>query len=206
MPGPAGSGVPEPAGSSVEPAGSGVPEPAGCGVAAPAPAAPAGVRSVGTDAVDLDRFREVLARRPRLAERLFTGEELARAHLRADPVPTLAARFAAKEAVAKALGTGIGAVSWHDIEVGAAPSGAPVLTLTGRAAATAAAAGIDRWHLSLTHSRLVAVAVVVAEGGAAGQDGATMGPTAGSGGSGSASARPPARRLTDGQESPCSRW
>lgn len=129
------------------------------------------VRSVGTDAVDVARFRAVLGRRPALADRLFTAAELARARRRRDPVPTLAARFAAKEAVAKALGTGIGGVRWRDIEVDADLSGAPLLVLTGRAAALAATAGICRWHVSLTHTDVVAMAVVLAEGAAADQDG-----------------------------------
>ena len=72
---------------------------------------------VGMDLVDIQRFREVLARRPVLRERLFTEAELSLAAQREDPIPTLAARFAAKEAVMKALGVGLGAFSFHDVEV-----------------------------------------------------------------------------------------
>lgn len=139
----------------------------GGGGAVPGGAVPGGgVQGIGTDAVDVDRFRAVLGRQPRLADRLFTVEERDRAGLRADPVPTLAARFAAKEAVMKALGVGIGAVDWHDVTVDAVPSGAPELRVTGRAARLAAGAGIARWHVSLTHTTTVAIAMVVAEGAA----------------------------------------
>jgi len=122
-----------------------------------------GVHGVGIDVVDLARFAGALDRHPALAARLFTVAELERAGRRADPVPTLAARFAAKEAVMKALGVGVGAIGWHDVEVGSVPSGAPTLAVSGRAAALAAAAGISRWHLSLTHAQTVAMAAVVAE-------------------------------------------
>ncbi len=123
---------------------------------------------IGVDAVEVDRFRAVLARRPALPERVFTAAELERARRRLDPVPTLAARFAAKEAVMKALGVGIGAVGWHDIEVRSSASGAPVLHLSGRAAARAEAAGAAAWHLSLTHTSVTAVASVLAERAARG--------------------------------------
>ena len=122
-----------------------------------------GVVGIGTDLVEVERFRAVLARRPTLAERVFTAAELARAGRRVDPAPSLAARFAAKEAVMKALGVGIGAVGWHDIEVAAASSGAPVVHLSGRAASLAAASGATAWHVSLTHTSATAMATVLAE-------------------------------------------
>ncbi len=136
---------------------------AGVAPAAPAGAASGGVVGIGTDLVEVERFRAVLARRPTLAERVFTAAELARAGRRVDPAPSLAARFAAKEAVMKALGVGIGAVGWHDIEVAAASSGAPVVHLSGRAASLAAASGAAAWHLSLTHTSVTAMATVLAE-------------------------------------------
>jgi holo-[acyl-carrier protein] synthase len=132
--------------------------------------APAGVvdggrvRGVGVDAVDVARFRMILARRPRLAERLFTEAERSYAQSGRDPGPRLAARFAAKEAVLKALGVGIGATGFREVEVVRGDDGAPHLSLVGRAAALASARGIRWWHLSLTHTDLVAVASVVAEG------------------------------------------
>ena len=75
------------------------------------------MRGVGLDAVELDRFREVLARTPGLVDRLFTPDEVAYARKRTDPTERFAARFAAKEAVMKALGIGLGECGWHEIEV-----------------------------------------------------------------------------------------
>jgi holo-[acyl-carrier protein] synthase len=118
---------------------------------------------IGTDVVDLERFRLVLDRTPTLLDRLFTVGERALADSRRDPIPTLAARFAAKEAVMKVLGVGIGAIDWHDVEVVREESGRPRLVVTGRAAALAAAVGVVSWHLSLSHSALVAIAVAAAD-------------------------------------------
>lgn len=117
--------------------------------------------TIGLDVVDIDRFRAAVERTPGLVDRLFTTREREVAASRRDPIPSLAARFAAKEAVMKALGVGLGAFDWHDVEVDRAESGAPVLALSGRAAAIADDAGIASWSLSLTHSGLVAAAVVV---------------------------------------------
>jgi holo-[acyl-carrier protein] synthase len=129
---------------------------------------PAGVVGVGVDAVDVDRFRRVLARRPGLAGRVFTPAERAEAARRADPTERLAARFAAKEATLKALGAGLGRFPLADVEVVAAgPPGAPgppTLRLGAAAAAAARGAGVARLHLSLTHTGHVALAFVVAEG------------------------------------------
>jgi holo-[acyl-carrier protein] synthase len=119
------------------------------------------MKGIGLDAVEVDRFREVLARTPRVAERLFTPAEQAAGQERRDGVPRLAARFAAKEAAMKALGVGIGAIRWHDVEVVTAPSGAPSLVVTGRAAALATEQGVTSWKVSLTHTDRVAEAVVV---------------------------------------------
>jgi holo-[acyl-carrier protein] synthase len=122
-----------------------------------------GVIGIGVDVVDIDRFRRSLERTPSMRERLFTEVELEYVAPQADPVPSLAARFAAREAVMKSLGLGLGAFGFHDVWVERAESGAPSLRVTSRAADLAAAAGVARWHLSLTHSDLVAVAYVVAE-------------------------------------------
>jgi holo-[acyl-carrier protein] synthase len=112
---------------------------------------------VGVDVVDVGRLARALTRTPRLGQRLFTDAE------RALPrVEQLAARFAAKEAVAKALGAP-GGLRWRDAEVVNEPSGRPRLVLTGGVAAEAEAQGISRWHLSLSHDGGVATAVVVAE-------------------------------------------
>ncbi len=118
---------------------------------------------IGLDTVDVARFRRVLARHPLLVERVFTPREQADMAGRADPVPGLAARFAAKEAAMKALGVGIGAVGLGEIGVVRAESGAPLLETTGRAAARAASLGVEAWRVSLTHTATQAGAVVVAE-------------------------------------------
>jgi len=117
---------------------------------------------IGIDAVEIDRFRAVLARRPRLARRLFTDAEREYGARFRDPAPRLAARWAAKEAVMKALGVGIGSFAFCDVEVVSAPSGAPSLVLRGAAAALADRQGVSGWRLSLTHTDRTAEAVAVA--------------------------------------------
>jgi hydroxyethylthiazole kinase-like uncharacterized protein yjeF len=132
---------------------------------------------VGTDLVDLDRFRRVLDRRPGLVSRIFTADEREYANRRNDPVERFAVRFAAKEAVLKAMGVGLGAVDWHDIEVIRDSDGRPSLSITGRAAALAFRLGIGSWQLTLSHSGIVAQAVVVAVGSPAEQSPLDVGPT-----------------------------
>jgi holo-[acyl-carrier protein] synthase len=117
---------------------------------------------IGIDAVEVDRFRRALARTPRMAQRLFTDGERAYGARFADPAPRLAARFAAKEATMKALGVGLGAVDFRDVEVCSAPGGKPSLRLTGRAAALAGSQGVTTLHLSITHTDSMAEAVVAA--------------------------------------------
>lgn len=118
---------------------------------------------VGVDAVGIERFRAALERTPSMRERIFTDAELAYVSSRIDPVPSLAVRFAAREAVMKAMGLGLGAFGFHDVSVHVADSGAPSLLVTNRAAALAGERGVASWHLSLAHDGPVAVAVVVAE-------------------------------------------
>jgi len=122
------------------------------------------VCGVGVDAVDVDRFRRVIERRPALLERLFTEAERDYAGRARDPGPRLAVRFAAKEAVLKALGVGIGAAPFRDVEVQRDEDGRPALQLWGEAASLAARRGVHRWHVSLSHTDALAVASVVAEG------------------------------------------
>jgi phosphopantetheine--protein transferase-like protein len=133
------------------------------------------VAGLGIDAVDVTRFRRVITRRPRLVERVFTEAERAYALRRADPAQRLAARFAAKEAVMKALGVGIGGFNMRDVEVvratGPGPRsrrGAPSIRLFDGAARVAAERGVERWHVALTHTDELALAVVVAESGGPG--------------------------------------
>lgn len=117
---------------------------------------------IGVDAVDIERFRRSLQRTPSMRERLFTAHELAYVAAKVDPVPSLAARFASREAVMKAMGLGLGAFSFHDVWVEGRPTGEPHLNVTGRAAELALERGIERWHLSITHTDQVAIAYVVA--------------------------------------------
>ncbi len=126
------------------------------------------VVGVGVDAVDVARFRRVLDRRPRLAARCFTPAEQSDASGSSDAVPSLAARFAAKEAVMKALGSGLGSFAWTDVEVRrtrgrGATRNAPYLVLHGAASTLAGRRGAGTLHLSLTHTDGVAIAFVVAE-------------------------------------------
>jgi holo-[acyl-carrier protein] synthase len=112
---------------------------------------------VGIDVVDVARFLAALERVPRLAERLFTEPE------RGMPPASLAARFAAKEALAKALGAP-GNLRWHDATVHRVIGGPPELTITGTVSARAAELGVTRFHVSISHDAGIASAVVVAEG------------------------------------------
>lgn len=111
---------------------------------------------VGVDVVPVERFAQALERTPGLATRVFTPAE------RELPVASLAARFAAKEAVAKALGVPAG-MEWHDCEVGTGETGRPLLTVRGTVQEWAARLGVRSWHLSLSHDGGMAVAMVVAE-------------------------------------------
>jgi holo-[acyl-carrier protein] synthase len=115
------------------------------------------VSGVGIDLLEIERLERALERRPRLAERVFTDAERAYAAARARPGMHLAARFCAKEAVAKALG--MTAWSWRDVEV-VSTEGAPRITLTGSVAARAAELGVTA-TVSLTHTDTTAGAVAL---------------------------------------------
>lgn len=112
---------------------------------------------VGIDVVDVERFMATLERTPRLREKLFTPPE------RELPPSSLAARFAAKEAIAKALGAPDG-LRWHDATVHRVVGGPPQVELTGTVAARAAELGVRHWHLSISHDAGISSAMVVAEG------------------------------------------
>jgi holo-[acyl-carrier protein] synthase len=123
--------------------------------------------AVGVDVVDLDRFEAVMNRQPRFLDRVFTAEEreyCERAKGAAVRRQRYAARFAAKEAVMKALGCGLGAYGFHDVQVARDDeSGEPALRIEGAAATIAEERGLSRWAVSISHSELVAIAMVVAE-------------------------------------------
>lgn len=120
------------------------------------------VIGIGIDTVEIDRFRRVLARTPGVARRLFTAGERAYGDRFNDPAPRLAARFAAKEAAMKAMGVGLGAFAFHDVEVVKASSGKPSLKLSGGAEALAVRLGVTELHLSIGHTDVSAEAVVAA--------------------------------------------
>jgi len=123
------------------------------------------ILGIGTDLVEIDRFRDVLARRgEQFQQRIFCEGERAYAYKANDPAPRLAARFAAKEAVMKALGVGLGAFGLAEVEVIKQESGAPVLLLHGRAAELAADHGVSDWKITLSHSERTASAFVIALG------------------------------------------
>lgn len=115
--------------------------------------------AVGIDVVEMDRFRRVLDRHPeRFLRRVFTEAEVRYCRGR---VAELAARFAAKEATMKALGTGVRGVGWRDIEVLPNRRGKPILTLYARGLARAEAIGLTDIDITLTTARDFAAAVVV---------------------------------------------
>jgi holo-[acyl-carrier protein] synthase len=116
------------------------------------------ILGVGVDTVQLSRFEAKLTETPRLKDRLFLDIETVDAS-----VQTLAGRFAAKEAVIKAL-AGDSGLEWHGIEIGKESSGKPVVWLHGSTAKIALQAGIRKFHLSISHDGDNAVAFVVAEG------------------------------------------
>lgn len=113
--------------------------------------------SLGIDIIEIGRIRDALSRRPRLAHRLFTDRERAYCDRRADPAPHYAARFAAKEATAKALGRSL---RWRDVEVIPDSSGRPHIALSGDAADIARVSHGGRLLVSLSHSRDYAIACV----------------------------------------------
>jgi holo-[acyl-carrier protein] synthase len=136
------------------------PDAAGGAQGAAAPGGAAAPLSVGVDIVEIDRVAGVIARwGERFLRRIYTETELAYCRGR---IPELAARFAAKEAITKALGTGILGLAWREMEIVADPLGKPLVRLYGRASARAAAIRLSDFAVSLSHSRDFAVAMVVA--------------------------------------------
>jgi holo-[acyl-carrier protein] synthase len=124
------------------------------------------VIGIGVDVVDTERFAKALERTPLLRSRLFGSLDVVDIGSGKAEVMSLAARFAAKEATLKALGGNIPGFSWHDVQVSRSPGNAPTLSLTGGAHTRAQEKGITTWHLSMSHDGAVAIAFVVASGGA----------------------------------------
>ena len=122
--------------------------------------------AIGIDLVEIDRIEEVFRRRGgRFRNRIFTEQEIAYCEKRSSRFASYAARFAAKEAVMKALGTGWSdGIGWRDVEVVIGSNGAPIIELHGRALERLREIGATKVHVSLTHSGKLAIAEVVLEG------------------------------------------
>lgn len=119
------------------------------------------IKGIGTDIVNVQRIANVLTRNPRFARRVLTLTEYERFQRHAKPAAFLAKRWAAKEAAAKALGTGIGQVSFQHIHIGHTPAGQPTLEFTDAAQLRAAELGINEAHISLSDERDFAIAYVI---------------------------------------------
>ncbi|MCU0488979.1 MAG: holo-ACP synthase [Anaerolineales bacterium] len=121
------------------------------------------ILATGVDIIEINRIQQAMERHgPRFLHRIFTAAELEES---AGSPASLAARFAAKEAVAKALGCGIGPVSWQEIEIRRGEARQPLLILHGAASEQARLQGLQTWSISLSHSLAYAVAVAAAIGG-----------------------------------------
>ena len=129
------------------------------------------ILGLGMDLCEVDRVERLLRRdRERFLRRVFGEVEIAYCEARRRPAPHFAARFAAKEAFLKAVGTGW-RLGWRQVEVVRSRSGKPVLSLSGPAAAIVASREVRRVHLTLTHTSAMAAAVVVLEGGSGPREG-----------------------------------
>jgi len=124
------------------------------------------ILGVGIDIVDIERMERILARRgERFVRRVFTPSEERYCSAARRPALHFAARFAAKESLLKSLGRGLGAGGFREIEVVREKGGRPAIRLSGKIRDVAAAAGVEVFHLSLSHTDTSAVAMVIAEGG-----------------------------------------
>ena len=119
---------------------------------------------VGHDLVEISRIAAAMAKNERFIKRILTEAEWAYCQQKGAPAASAAARFAAKEACSKALGTGIGQVSWLEMEIISQPTGRPELLLSGKAQALAAQLGVAAVQVSLSHTKDYASAVVILEG------------------------------------------
>ena len=119
---------------------------------------------IGHDLVEISRVARAINKNERFARRICTEAEWQYCQEKGRPEASLAARFAAKEAASKALGTGIGKISWHEVEVICNGAGNPALHLTGQALALAKEMGVTAAHVSMSHTQAYASAVVILEG------------------------------------------
>ncbi|HEU0303333.1 MAG TPA: holo-ACP synthase [Gaiellaceae bacterium] len=119
---------------------------------------------VGVDLIEIERVRRAMLRYPSFTERCFTAAERAYCDSRPNPAQHYAARFAGKEAVGKALGFGVARhFAWREVEIAGRPK--PAVRLSGRLEERAARLGVDDVDLSMTHSKELAAAIAVANGG-----------------------------------------
>ena len=118
---------------------------------------------IGTDMVEISRIQKAIEKNPRFLQKVYTEEEIAYCRRKKNPWQSFAARFAAKEAVSKAMGTGLGKIGLTDIEVVNQPSGRPQIVLYGAAQAFALEHGFGRVHISLSHSEAYAIATAIIE-------------------------------------------
>ena len=122
------------------------------------------ITGIGTDLIEIVRIQRAIEKNPHFMERVYTANEIAYCQRKKNVWQSFAARFAAKEAVSKALGTGIGPVGLMEIEILNAENGQPKLVLHGKALQLAADRNIQRVHISLSHSEAYAMATAVLEG------------------------------------------
>ena len=120
---------------------------------------------VGTDLVEIDRIQKAIEKNSRFLQKVYTEEEIRYCQRKKNPWQSFAARFAAKEAVSKALGTGLGKIGLTDIEVQNQSTGQPQIVLHGAAQIFAQTHGIKRVHISLSHSEVYAIATAIVEEG-----------------------------------------
>lgn len=119
---------------------------------------------IGTDIIEIERVKKAIQTRPKMVERIFSPREIEYCQGQGNFFASLAARFAAKEAVSKALGTGIRVFKWQDIEVINDELGKPSVEIYGKALVKAQELGMKKLEISLSHSRDYAVAMVILEG------------------------------------------
>ena len=122
------------------------------------------ITGIGTDLIEIVRIQRAIEKNPHFMERVYTANEIAYCRRKKNAWQSFAARFAAKEAVSKALGTGIGPVGLMEIEILNAENGQPKVVLHGKALQLAADRNIQRMHISLSHSEAYAMATAVLEG------------------------------------------